>query len=397
MRHLIALVVLLTALAGPAAAQPAPWEPERLDAGWIVRPSIVFGGMWDSNATLRNDPTNADPEIAELVGIVNPRGQIDFNGKRAKFSAGYSGRLETYSTLDNLSRYDQRARVDASYQMTQRVSFDTRHQLTSSPSTEQLDLGGVPFTRVGSRMMTSSGGVTSDLTRRLKLRTGYAFQWVDFDRDPRFQRLRGGHQHSPSAELTYAISSRLDLGASWFYHHASIDGAEEVIDTQTAEAVVSYTVGPDTKVHGTAGVAHLNVRDTRETRTGPSYGASLSHQIHPVSFDVGYDRAFIPSFGFGGMTAKQEVHARVHVPLAHGRMFAAGGVTYRRTTPVLASSFPIELSSYWTNATFGYAIARWLRVETFLNMNNQTSSAQGNVDRTRIGVQFVTSKPMRIQ
>jgi hypothetical protein len=91
------------------------------------------------------------------------------------------------------------------------------------------------------------------------------------------------------------------------------------------------------------------------------------------------------------------VHARVHVPFARGRMFASGGLTYRRNTPVLTITSPIELSSYWTTGTFGYAVARWLRMEAFLNVNHQTSSAQGNVDRTRAGVQFVTSKPMRIQ
>jgi hypothetical protein len=397
MRYVLTVVVL-TALAAPAAAQPAPWEPERLDAGWIFRPAIVLGGMWDSNVTVRNDPNNLNPEIAEWVGIVNPRGSIDFNGKRAKFNAGYSGRLETYRTLDELTRYDQRGRVDASYLMTPRLTFNTRHQLTLAPSTDQLEtLSGIPFTRVGSTMMTSGGGFTAALTRRMKLATSYAFQWVEFDRDPRFQRLRGGHQHSPSVELKYAFSRRLDVGGAWMYHHASIDGAEEIIDSQQGAVVAEYVLGPETKIRGMAGAAYLRVAETGESRTGPAYGASVSHLIREVAIDGGFDRSFVPSFGFGGMTAKQEVYARVHVPFARGRMFASGGVAFRRNTPVLTTSFPIELSTTWTNGTFGYAITRWLRTEAFVTVNHQTSSAQGNVDRTRVGIQFVTSKPMRIQ
>jgi len=397
MRNLLAVVVLV-ALAAPAAAQPAPWEQERMDAGWVFRPAFVFGTMWDSNVTLRNDPSGLNDEISELVGIVNPRGEIGFNGKRAKFSAGYSGRLETYRTLDELTRYDQRGRAEASYRMTPRLTFETRHQVTMVPSTDQLDLlSGLPFTRVGSAMVTSGGGFTADLTRRMKLTTMYGFQWVEFDRDPRFQQLQGGHQHSPTVELKYAVTQRVDLGGAFTYHHASIDGAQEVIDTQTYGIVGQYVVGPYTTVRGTAGVAHLRVAETGETSTGPSYGAALSHAVRGVTFDTGFERSFTPTFGFGGMTAKQEVHARVHVPFARGRMFASGGVTYRKNTPVLTITSPIELSSYWTTGAFGYAVARWLRVETFLSVNHQNSSAQGNVDRTRVGVQFVTSKPMRIQ
>jgi hypothetical protein len=36
-------------------------------------------------------------------------------------------------------------------------------------------------------------------------------------------------------------------------------------------------------------------------------------------------------------------------------------------------------------------------MEAFYTFAHQTSSAQGNVDRNRIGIQFVTFKPMRIQ
>ena len=85
------------------------------------------------------------------------------------------------------------------------------------------------------------------------------------------------------------------------------------------------------------------------------------------------------------------------MPFAAGRAFVNGSFTYRRTDPVVLQDVLVQLDSYWTNASVGYMVARWLRVEGFLMVNQQFSSAQGNVERTRVGVQFVTSKPVRIQ
>src|SRR5918994_1341079 len=138
MRRVLIAVVLCVVAAAPAAAQPAPWQPERITAGWVFTPAISFGGMWDSNPAVRN---SVNEITSELVGLVNPRGEIDFNGRRAKFSAGYSGSLQTYRELEALNRYDQRGRVLARYQMTPRLQFSARQQLTITPSTEELELG----------------------------------------------------------------------------------------------------------------------------------------------------------------------------------------------------------------------------------------------------------------
>ena len=390
-------LILAGLSAAPASAQPAPWEAERFTAGWVFTPAIVFGGMWDTNVTLRNDPTNVDPELSELVGIVNPRGELSFNGRRSKFSAGYSGRLETYRTLEELTRYDQRARAEAEYRMTPRLRFSTRHDVHVTPTTDALDLSGLPFVRVGSRLVASGGSLSADVTRRMSVTAAYAFQWASFDRDPRFARLRGGHQHSPSVEVAYAVTRRLKAGGTWTYRHASIDGADEIFDTQQVAAVAEYDLSEATSIRGMAGIAHLRVSGTDATRTGPSYGAGISHDMRQTTVTAGYERSFVPSFGFGGMTASQVVRAGVNTAFLQGRMFVGGSLSYRRTTPVLATSFPIELSSWWTTGTVGYAVARWLRVEGFYTRTHQESSAQGNVDRNRVGVQFVTSKPVRIQ
>jgi len=391
------IVFVLLAAAAPAAGQPAPWSPERATAGWVFTPAIVFGGMWDSNVTVRNENT---PATAEVVGLVNPRTEFDFNGRRAKFTAGYSGTLEAYREVEELTRYDQRGRLEARYQMTPRLQFSTREQLTISPTTDQLELGGLPFTRIGSRMLDARGGFVYDLTRRARLAGDYNFQWVAFDRggDQRdFQFLQGGHSHSPAVELTYRIAQRIDAGARWSYRETSIDGGEQLFHAQEAVGILEFELGRSTTLRGKAGVAHVEMARSGEIQTGPSFGGGVSHTRGRVSMDVGYERSFLPSFGFGGLTANEELRGGITVPFASGRMFAAGGFTWRRSEPALSQGLDITLDSHWAQSTFGYYIARWLRMEAFYALTHQASSAQGNVDRTRVGIQFVTSRPMRIQ
>jgi hypothetical protein len=391
------MVLALAAVASPAVAQPTPWSPERITAGWVFTPSIVFGGLWDSNVTLRNE---VNPTFAETVGLLNPRGEIDFNSRRAKFNAGYSGTLEAYRNIEELTRYDQRGRLEARYQMTPRLLFQTRQQLTLTPTTDQLELGGLPYTRVGSRMFDARGGFVYELTPRTKLTADYNVQWVNFDRAselaPDFRFLRGGYSYSPAAEVKYAVSRRLGIGAAYNFRHTSLDGDEHVVDSQEVVGVVDFELGPTTMLHGKGGVAHGASRDG-DTQTGPSFGAGISHTAGRVTMGANYERTFIPSFGFGNLTASQVFHTGVSVPLAHGRMFTSGGFTWRRSDPLLSQGLNIQLDSYWVNASLGYHIARWLRMEGFYRLTHQGSSAQGNVNRTRIGVQFVTSKPVRIQ
>jgi hypothetical protein len=286
--------------------------------------------------------------------------------------------------------------------MTPRLLFQTRQQVTITPTTDQLELEGIPFTRVGSQMVTSTGGFTFGISRRAVLKTEYMFQWVNFDREaegqPDFRFLQGGHAHSPTAEFEYALSSRVKLGGVYVYRYMVIDAGQEMIGSHRAQGTVQVELGPTTTVRGRAGLDYLSLLDTTETKDGPSYGAGITQRFREVSIDGSYERAFMPSFGFGGLTAFRTLRAGVTVPLAPGgRVVASGGFSYRRTDPVVLRDVLVELDSYWTYASVGYFVARWLRMEGFLGMNQQFSSAQGNVQRTRVGVQFVTSKPLRIQ
>ena len=389
-RYLFAIV--LAAAASPVAAQPAPWEPERVTAGWVFTPALALGGMWDSNVTIRQE---GDPRSEQLVGVVAPRGELGFRGKRTRFNAGYAGTLTTYRELAELQRYEQRGRLMASHAMTPRLEFRTRHSMTLVPTTDQLDIGGLPFTRLGSRLYDGGGGFNVGLSRRTRMSADYNFQWVEFDQDPRFGALRGGHAHSPSLDLSHGLTDRFNVGASWTYRHAIVDGGESLIDTQQAIGYGSLQLGPNTSVRVSGGVSYLSFSSTGDTRLGPSYGASAAHRAGRVSLEAGYERAFVPGFGFGGVTPNQLAFARAEVPLFNGRAYVSGGFTLRRSEPLQRDG--ISLDSYWTTTTVGYRAARWLRVEGFYAGTHQTTSAQGTVNRARVGVQLVTFKPVRIE
>src|SRR3954471_13052354 len=109
---IVAFVATLLCAHG-TSAQPAPWAPERLTPGWVFTPSAVLGVLHDSNVTLR---AVNEPITAEVVALVNPRGEIDFNGRRTHFNAGYSGALEAYRELSELNRYEQKGRLELRHQ-----------------------------------------------------------------------------------------------------------------------------------------------------------------------------------------------------------------------------------------------------------------------------------------
>jgi hypothetical protein len=159
---------------------------------------------------------------------------------------------------------------------------------------------------------------------------------------------------------------------------------------------VAFTIGPSTSIRGSAGLAHVGIARTGEALTGPSFSGGISHKVQHVTFDANYERSLLPSFGFGSLTAQEVFHAGVSSPLASGRLYAGTSFTWRRSDPRLVEGL-VSLNSYWWNSSFGFHVARWLRTEAFLAITRQISDAQGNVERSRIGIQFVTHKPMRIQ
>jgi hypothetical protein len=66
--------------------------------------------------------------------------------------------------------------------------------------------------------------------------------------------------------------------------------------------------------------------------------------------------------------------------------------------PVTGAVDQLPLRSLRTHTTIGWEPQPWVRLEMFYVLVQQTSlRAGGFIDRSRVGFQIVTSKPMRIQ
>jgi hypothetical protein len=399
MRGLIACaVVVLLVNAGAAHAQPAPWQPERSSAGWTFTPGVVFGGAWDSNVTVQS---KGDPITAEWVGLVSPRGELDYNGAKTRFNIGYSGSLEAYRRLNELNRYEQRGRMELRRRMSPRLSAYARGGLLATPTTDRLELdaGTLPFVDIGSQMITAATGLQLALGPRTQFDASYRFQDVRFDEeDPRtFDLLRGGYSHTPMLLLMHAVSQRLSLGGSWQYQHARVGDGLETFDLQTASAELAFRLTESTVAAGGGGVSYMHASTADQTSTGPAFHASLQHQHGPVTLSARYEKAFTPVYTFGGVTQNQNLSGSARVAFAGSRGHLSGSVSHGRTDPVEEIGLGFRTDSLHYTGSVGYQLTRWLRTEAFYTGSQQTSSARADVDRARIGVQFVTFKPVRIQ
>jgi hypothetical protein len=392
---LACMTVLLLCGAGPAHAQLAPSEPQGISGtpGWVFTPAIGLGALWDSNTTLR---VKGDPPLQEWAGLVSPRGSVDYTGRLTRFGFGYSGSLEAYRTLSELTRYDQRGRLNFRHRATPRLTFDANSSLSLSPTTDRLELGSLPFENVGSTLYDANVGSQYALSKRTTLTGQYELQWIDFQDVAGSTHIEGGYSNSGIGMVRHALTSRFSIGGNYEYRRANTDGGRQNTIVHDSLAIVAYRLAEHTSIEGGAGLAHLKVLETGETRSGPSLRALFSHTIDRTRVDLNYERSFIPSWGFGGTTTNEEVRASVHVPITP-RLFIEGGGAFRRNEPLITTGDGLFLHSWWTGGTVGYSATRWMRVEGFYSGNFQRSSAAGEVDRVRVGILVVTLKPVRIQ
>jgi hypothetical protein len=379
----------------------------------VFTPSGVFGVLHDSNVTLR---AVNEPITTEAVALVNPRGELDFNGRRTHFNIGYSGSLEAYRELSSLNRYEQRGRLELRHQARPHLQLFSTASFASVPTTDRLELGpGVlPFVGIGSQHFEANGGFHLQTSPRTRLEGGIGFQTIHFDRDEppgldeidrqlplepdEFTRfLRDGHSVSPSLSAMYDVAKRVSLGAAWSYRHAVVSEGLQTVDVQSTTAELAWQAAEHTTLRGGLGASHLKSDTELVSRWGPAYHVGVDHTAGRVELAAKYERAFVPSIGFGGLSADQRFSASAKVPFAAGRWTVGGNVSYGRIEPVDLLGVDYTLNSLWTQGTVGYQVSRWLRAEGFFNRTHQTSTARGLVDRTRIGIEFVTAKPLRIQ
>lgn len=413
LRRFIALAAACVLTGAPAAAQdqvtgfasddttaPRPYT------GWVFTPSMTYSAGYDDNVLIRGQ---GDDVRGDVLNVIGPAADLSFIGKRSQFVANYSGGFQMYRTLGTLNNYEQHASVFAQRKLAKHFALFARQSYSATPTTEIIQLIGVPYVRTGSQVNNTRGGFENQFTKRLTLTASYDFQWVKFDAAAYGVALLGGHSHGGNVSLKYQIDERTAVTADGDAQFATVNGPLQFVDvwyaaahgalqdftTENANVGIERKLSDTFRVFAAGGVSHLVVSGFAPARTGPAWRVGATKSYGQTYVDVVYARSFVPSFGFGGTLQNEEVSAHVRMPLSR-RTYASGGLAWMRNEPLVHGQ--LNLNSLWVEGIVGYSVSQWLRVEGFYGGVRQTiAQAGGILDRNQFGVQIVTAKPMRIQ
>ena len=397
LRFPVVALALAAGLAGapPARAQTATEFESWRVPGWSFTPGISFGGTFDSNVALANAPADTGRTQADRLFMFQPFGTLEYLSPRTDFSTGYRGYARRHIEVQELDSYDQQAFVSFRRLLTRRLTFFLGDSYLAVPTTDEVELNGVPFSRTGARTNTVSASLEARLTKFTDLVTRYDLQWVDFDQTAAVF-VTGGWLNSWRTELRRRVNERVGVGGEYSLRLADLNEGTRQLLFQDVGGTVRFLLGAHTSVSAAAGVSFLDDRVFDDQRTGPYFRASLTHEADRATLGVSFQRMFVPSFGFGGSSDSQELQGFVRMPVSKNRMYVQASGGWRRSDPFIVGE--LELDTFRVQTTFGYSATRWLRLEAYHAYTRQDSSVTGGeIDRQRIGGQIVISQPMRIR
>src|SRR5262245_35084724 len=165
-------VFLAALLAAPAAAQE-PTSTSEFQSwrvpGWSVTPAVVIAGLFDSNVAIAFPPADTGRTASDRLVILQPFGQLEYFSPRTTFQSGYQGGLRRYLEFDDLDGIDHRGHFSLRHLVSRRVTVYATDDFLRVPTTDQLELNGLPFQRTGSRYNAFAGGLEARLTRTVDL------------------------------------------------------------------------------------------------------------------------------------------------------------------------------------------------------------------------------------
>jgi hypothetical protein len=392
LKGLVLSAVGLAAAPTVVSAQKPAVQDQR-PGGWIFTPSIAFAGSWDDNILLANP--NETPQ-SDYGTPINPGATIDFYSRRTQFLGAYSGSFLRYHTLSALNSSSQDIRAALQRRATPRLTWFADEYFTRAPTTDALKVAGLPFYRVGSQMNAAGGGLDAALARHTSLHAGYTLRSVEFEADPRVpQPLEGGHAHEVRVDLTQNLSPRLTVGGRYEGTRGVFAQDLDRFQIHTAGGTAEYEVSPGLVVSGLLGLS-LSSDPTAMERTGLAMRFGIMRRDRHASYQGGYERSFIPSFGFGGTFQNEQVTGSVHVPFGLGRAFVDATVGWSNNQALDATQ--PDLRTVVLSPRFGYYATRWLRIEGFYDRIRQnTQRAGGDLQRNQVGVRLVAAKPVKLR
>lgn len=389
----VALVMLLGSAAAVQAQQADPaLSQEPQPAGWSLTPRLSTTVAWDDNVLLQG----RGPALAgDLNTALDPGANLGFIGKRGSFSANYAGSLQMYRDFGAINNYGQTLAVSGRRRLSERTLLFAQQTYSKMPTTELPALVGIRFLRLGARLFDFRGGIESTVTKRLSFAASYNLQSINFNPHPVLgDSFLGGSANGASSTAKYQLTTRATITADYSLQRARIANGNTFL-VQNMSGGLEYRLAENTRVYGAFGMARMRAADLGTGRTSPAWKGGLTHRFGRVAFDASYGRAFLPSFGGGGTLATEELTTFLRVPFGR-RFYSDAAVSWRKNEPLLAGDQ--ALTSVWISGTLGYALQPWARIEGFYGGTHQRIARPGGqLDRNRIGVQIITSKPMRIR
>lgn len=395
LRPALAMCVCTVALVAPVRAQERPAEFQTyMTPGFTFTPGISLAGVWDSNVALAAPAGDRRRTTKDNLFVFEPFGQLELISSRTELIAGYRGYVRRYVDVDQLNGFDQRGYLSLRRLASRRVTVFARNEYADVPTTDEVQLDGLPYTRTGSRSNRLAAGIESRLTKFTDLNVRYENTWVKFDRPETF--LSDGWINGVKTDLRRRLTDRTAVGAEYGIRRADLEDGSRVIWFQDMGGLLTQAVGPHTRVTVAAGYSFLSDSRLDRDRRGPYLRGELTHDVERATLGLSFERSFVPSFGFGGSSDSQEVRGYVHMPLSRNRLYVQTSAFWRRTNPLVLEE--LDLDTIQASNTVGYALARWMRLEAFHVFTRQDSRITGGeINRQRAGVQVVLSQPMRIR
>jgi hypothetical protein len=396
-RPAVIAMMLLTGTAG-SFAQERPVEFDNyIFPGWSFTPGLALSGMWDSNTTLQAPDALTGRTPGDNVFVIVPSGDIALNSSRTTFSAGYRGYLRRHVDLGELDGFDQRAYVSLQRTATPRLSWFVSNEFAQLPTTDLVELYGVPFMRLGVTTNRLGAGLKARLTKLTDLGFRYDNEWSSFDHDEDEEFVNGGTIHTVAADLRRRLSERVTVGAEGRLHRSDVTRIEpRVTWFQEAGGLVSYQLSKTLSADAAAGISHVVDSRFDETRTSPYYRVGLQHATARATMGVHLEQSYTPSYGLSGSNDSRELDGFVHMPFSRNRFYVEADGSWRRSNPFL--DVEVRNDTIVSHTRIGYSTRRWLRTEGYYAFSRQDSIIPGApIQRHRIGMQLVVSQPMRIQ
>jgi hypothetical protein len=279
---------------------------------------------------------------------------------------------------------------------TPRLSWFVNNEFSRLPTTDLLELYGVPFRRLGVTSNRLGVGMKARLTKLTDLNVRYDNQWSSFDRVDEF--VNGGTIHGFMADVRRRLSERLTVGVEGRLHRSDVTRSEPRVKWfQDGGGILAYKLSETLTLDLAGGISHVIDSRFDETQTSPYYRLGLQHGTARATMGIALEQSYTPSFGFSGSNNNRELHGFVHMPFSRNRFYVQADGSWRRSNPFFAD-VEVRLDTVVTNATIGYAALRWLRTEGYYAYSRQDSIIPGDpIQRHRIGMQIVVSQPMRIR